>query len=58
MVKIVCKYQCKNMKEKFDKYWGLWHTNGKENDKGQELEQERDKGRSRGRGRTRRTSIY
>jgi hypothetical protein len=36
----------KNMKEKFDKYWGLWHTNSKENDKGQELEQERDKGRS------------
>jgi hypothetical protein len=40
----------KNMKVKFDKYWGLWHTNSKKNDKGQEQEQERDKGRSRGRG--------
>ena len=37
------------MKEKFDKYWGLWHTNSKDNDK-QQQEQDRDKGRSKGRG--------
>jgi hypothetical protein len=24
----------KRMKEKFDKYWGLWHTNSKESEKG------------------------
>jgi hypothetical protein len=48
------------MEDKFDKYWGLWHTN-KEKDKGQQQEQEREKGRTRGRGRKRRrrrTSIY
>ncbi|XP_066322259.1 zinc finger BED domain-containing protein RICESLEEPER 2-like [Miscanthus floridulus] len=48
-------------KEKFDKYWGLWHTSSKDNDM-QQQEQDRDKGRSKGRGRrrtrTRRTSIY
>ena len=37
------------MKEKFDKYWGLWHTNSKDNDR-QQQEQDRDKGRSKGRG--------
>jgi hypothetical protein len=33
------------MKEKFDKYWGLWHTNSKDNEKGQQ--QERSKGRGK-----------
>jgi hypothetical protein len=32
------------MKEKLDKYWGLWHTNSKDNEKGQQQEQDRDKG--------------
>jgi hypothetical protein len=40
----------KRMKEKFDKYWGLWHTNNKDSEKGQHQEQDRDKVRSRGRG--------
>jgi DNA-binding XRE family transcriptional regulator len=40
----------KRMKEKFDKYWGLWHTNSKDNEKGQQQDQDRDKGRSKGRG--------
>ena len=40
----------KRMKEKFDKYWGAWHTNSKDNDNGQQQEQERDKGRSKGKG--------
>jgi hypothetical protein len=33
------------MKEKFDKYWGLWHTNSKDNEKGQQ--QECNKGRGK-----------
>jgi hypothetical protein len=36
------------MKEKFDKYWGLWHTNSKDNEIGQQ--QEQDPRRSKGRG--------
>jgi hypothetical protein len=40
----------KRMKDKFDKYWGLWHTNSKDNEKGQQQEQDREKGRSKGRG--------
>jgi hypothetical protein len=40
----------KRMKEKFDKYWGVWHTNSKDSEKGQQQEQDRDKGRSKGRG--------
>ena len=38
------------MKEKFDKYWGLWHTNSKDNEKGHQQEQERDKGRNKYKG--------
>jgi DNA-binding XRE family transcriptional regulator len=38
------------MKEKFDKYWGLWHTNSRDNEKKQQQEQDRDKGRSKGKG--------
>jgi hypothetical protein len=41
------------MKEKFDRYWGLWHTS---ND--HEMEKEKGRERGRGRGRKRRTSIY
>jgi len=38
------------MKEKYDKYWGLWHTNSKDNEKGQQQEQDKDKTRSKGKG--------
>jgi hypothetical protein len=38
------------MKEKFDKYLGLWHTNNKDNEKGHQQEQERDKGRNKCKG--------
>ena len=38
------------MKDKFDKYWGLWHTNSKDNEKGHQQEQERDKGRNKCKG--------
>lgn len=48
------------MKEKFDKYWGVWHTNNKENEYVQEmeLEKERGKARERERRRIKRTLIY
>jgi hypothetical protein len=52
----------KRMKEKFDKYWGLWHTNNKDSEKGQQQDQDRDRGRARvgvrKRRRRRRTSTY
>jgi DNA-binding XRE family transcriptional regulator len=39
----------RRMKEKFDKYWRLWHTNSKDSEDGQQ-DQERDRGRSKGKG--------
>jgi hypothetical protein len=33
------------MKEKFDKYWGVWHTNNKENEYVQEMESEKERGK-------------
>ena len=35
------------MQEKFDKYWRLWHTNRKDNEKGQQQKQDRDKGHNK-----------
>jgi hypothetical protein len=47
------------MKEKFDKYWGVWHTNNKENEYVQEMELEKERGKARGRERRiKRTLIY
>jgi hypothetical protein len=48
------------MKEKFDKYWVVWHTNNKENEYVQEMESEKE-GERRGereRRRIKRTLIY